>query len=461
MLILQSSTVRLCDGLTRRQAMSVGGLSALGLSLPSLLQARQAGGRVGRARSCIVLFMTGGPPQHETWDPKPDAPPEVRGPFGSIATRLPGVRVGELMPRTAGWLDRLCVIRSMVTNNPGHAGGAYEMLTGTEHPGGKGNENIKTSRNDSPTLAAVAKRFRPAPSDMPTSVVLPQPVANVPEWPGQTAGFLGSEWDPWLLRCDLTAANFQLPELTLPAEVPAIRLQGRRSLLDQLGRSFEQWQGQAAISGASRNTRQALDLVTSAQVRRSFDLGREAPALRDRYGRNRFGQGCLLARRLIEAGAVLVQLNWFREPNQGNGWDVHTGLESDLKNQLMPAMDQGYSALLEDLAQRGLLDDTLVVWMGEMGREPKMSLVPPSPDPGRNHWGGVFSLALAGGGVRGGQVLGASDQNGAYAKDRPVRPPDLTATIYSHLGIPPETEIRDRLGRPLPLSTGKVLRELF
>jgi hypothetical protein len=462
MLIFQSGKVRLCDGVTRRQALCVGGLSALGLSLPSLLAAREHQERTsGRARACILLWMTGGPPQHETWDPKPDAPAEVRGPFGSIASSVPGVRVGELMPRTAQHLDRLCVIRSVVTNNPGHAGGTYEMLTGTDHPGGKGNENIKTSGTDSPTLASIVKRFRPAVPGLPTSIVLPQPVANVPEWPGQTAGFLGREWDPWLLRCDVTAADFQLPELTLPVEVPPTRLEGRRSLLNQLGHQFERWQRESAVAGASRDTQHALDLLTGARVRRAFELSREAPAVRDRYGRHKFGQGCLLARRLIEAGVVLVQLNWFREPNQGNGWDVHTALESELKNQLMPAMDQGYTALLDDLAQRGLLDETLVVWMGEMGREPRMSHVPPSPHPGRNHWGGVFSIALAGAGIRGGMVCGASDKNGGSAKDRPIGPADVTATIYSRLGIPPESEIRDRLGRPLPVSTGRALHELF
>jgi hypothetical protein len=292
-------------------------------------------------------------------------------------------------------------------------------------------------------------------------VVLPQPVANVPEWPGQDAGFLGSDWDPWLLRCDPAAPDFQLPELSLPGDVPAARLAGRRSLLDQLGRHFEDRQKQASVVGANHHTQQALDLLSGARVRRAFDLGCEAPALRDRYGRHKFGQGCLLARRLVEAGVGLVQLNWFREPNQGNGWDVHWGLEPELKTQLMPPMDQGYSALLEDLEQRGLLDETLVLWTGEMGREPRMSFVPPNAVPGRNHWGGVFSVALAGGGIRGGQVYGASDKNGAYPRDGAVTPPDLTATLFHCLGINPESEIRDRLNRPYPISRGRVLEHLF
>jgi hypothetical protein len=433
MLSLAGRGTRLCDGTTRREFLRLGGSSALGLALPQLLAAREQparqGHRFGRAKSCIILWMTGGPSQHETWDPKPDAAAEVRGPFRPISTRIPGIWVCEHMPRTAGITDKLCVLRGVFTNNPGHAGGTYEMLTGTEHPGGKGNENIKVSRTDSPTLASVVKRFRPAIPGLPASVMLPQPVANVPEWPGQTAGFLGSEWDPWLLRCDPSAPNFQLPELTLPAEVPAQRLAGRRSLLDQVGRQLEREQPEAAVAGANRHTQHALDLLTGARVRRAFDLDREAPAVRDRYGRHKFGQGCLLARRMIEAGITLVQLNWFREPNQGNGWDVHTQLEADMKNELMPPMEY------------------------VPGREKEGM--------GRNHWGGVFSIALAGGGVRGGQVYGASDKHGAYPKDGAVTPADLTATIFSCLGIDPGSEVRDQLNRPHPISRGRVLEPLL
>jgi hypothetical protein len=467
MLSIRGSGTRLCDSITRREALRVGGLSALGLSLPELLSARAAGPAAGgapgfgRARSCIILWMTGGPSQHETWDPKPDAPAEVRGPFRTIPTRLPGVRVCEHMPRCAGFTDNLCLLRGFCTNNDGHSGGTYEMLTGTEHPRGKGDNIGSSSRTDAPTLGSIVKRFRPAVPGVPTSVILPQPVANVPEWPGQHAGFLGSEWDPWLMRCDVAAPSLQLPELTLPAEVPAERLAGRRSLLDQVSRQVERWQRQPSLAGANLLTQQALDLLVGARVRRAFDLDRERPSLRDRFGRNRFGQGCLLARRLIEAGVALVQLNWYRQPAQGNGWDCHTNLENDFKNELLPVMDQGYTALLEDLAQRGLLEETLVVWMGEMGREPKMTRVPPHPAPGRNHWGGVFSIALAGGGVRAGHVHGASDKNGAYPKDGLVTPADLSATLFHCLAIAPNIEIRDQLDRPHPISRGCVLEPLL
>lgn len=455
-----------CMAMTRRELLRLGGLSAFGLTLPDLLAApavpaADSRRSFGRAKACIVLWMAGGPPQHETWDPKPDAPAEIRGPFRPIPTRLPSVQVCEHMPRIAGVTDKLGILRGFYTNNPGHAGSTYELLTGMDHPGGKGNENIKASRTDWPTLGAMVKRLRPAAPGLPTSIVLPQPVFAVPEWPGQDAGFLGGEWDPWRLTCDPAAPNFQLPELTLPAEVPSARLTGRRSLLDQVARQSERWHREASVADSNRHTQEAMDLLIGARVRRAFDLGREAPAVRDRYGRHKFGQGCLLSRRLVEAGVALVQLNWYREPNDNTPmWDFHWDLEANAKTK-MPPMDQGYTALLEDLDQRGLLDTTLVVWMGEMGRTPKLETPRSDRAPGRNHWGNVFSIALAGGGVRGGQVHGASDKDGAYPKDGPVTPADLTATMLHCLGLPADTEIRDRFDRPHPLSRGRVLECLF
>jgi hypothetical protein len=469
MLSLQGAATRLCDGFTRREALRIGGLGAIGLSLPRLLAARAAspaagGNGFGRAKACIVLWMAGGPSQHETWDPKPEAPPEIRGPFGSAATSVPGLRVGELMPRTAALCHRLCVVRSMVTNNPGHAGGTYEMLTGMEHPGGKGNENIKTSRTDFPYFGSVVKRFRPPVAGVPTTVVYPEYVAKVPEWPGQHGGFLGSPCDPWHIVFDPTARDFTLDDLTLRAEVPVERLSGRRSLLDRLGDHFDRLQRGPAPSQFGGHLEQAFDLLAGQRVRAAFDLRREAPALRDHYGRNPFGQGCLLARRLVEAGVSLVQVNWHRPTGaDGPEWDTHVGLEKTMKHALMPAMDQGYPALLEDMDRRGLLGETLVMWMGEMGRTPKLEYVPGKENEGigRNHWGGVFSIALAGAGVRGGLVHGASDKHGAYPKDDPVTPADLTATLFHGLGIAPDTEIRDRLHRPHPISRGRVLYPWF
>jgi hypothetical protein len=292
-------------------------------------------------------------------------------------------------------------------------------------------------------------------------MVIPQRAFNVSFWPGHDAGFLGSAWDPWVVSCDPTAPDFKIDDIALRSEVPLERLAGRRSLLDRVAKQFDSTQRGPEPVRFHQQTVQAFDLITSRRVRAAFDLGREAPAVRDRYGRNFFGQSCLLARRLVEAGVGLVQVNWYRPPGDGPSWDTHTNLEKDMKDHLMPVMDLGTTGLLEDLEQRGLLHETLVMWMGEMGREPKMSYVPPHPAKGRNHWGGVFSIALAGAGIRGGLVHGASDKNAAYAKDRPVGPQDVTATLFHVLGVPPDTEIRDRLDRPLPISRGRVLHELF
>jgi hypothetical protein len=467
MLSLQSGGTRLCDGITRREALRVGGLSAFGLSLPTLLAARPvvgggAGAGFGRARACIVLWMTGGPPQHETWDPKPEAPPEVRGPFRSISTSVIGLRVGELMPRCAALAHRLCVVHSVVTNNAGHASSTYEMLTGMEHPAGKCNENIAASRTDFPCLGSVVKHLRQPVPGVPTAVVYPQHIFNVPEWPAQHGGFLGSSGDPWQVLTNPDAPVFKLNDLTLREELPLDRLSGRRSVLDRLGESFDRLPYGQVSREFGHQLAQAFNLLGGQRVRAAFDLEREAPTMRDRYGRHAFGQGCLLARRLVEAGVALVQVNWHREADRegAHSWDLHSSLESHLKEK-MPVMDAGFTALLEDLEQRGLLHETLVVWMGEMGRTPKLEYVGPHPHPGRNHWGHVFSMALAGGGIRGGMVHGASDKNGAFVKDSPVGPHDVTATLFHLLGLPPHVEIRDRLQRPLPISRGRPLTELI
>lgn len=444
-----------------RESFRVAGLGALGAALAHAREAPAASDIAPRAKACIILWMTGGPPQHETWDPKPDAPSEIRGPFGSIATALPGVRVGELMPRTAAILDRLTVLRGVHTDNPSHPGSSYEMFTGVVHPRGKGRDDVVDSRADHPNYASVITRLRPAPAGTPSAVVIPEPIFNVPFYPGQNGGFLGSDADPWRLKCDPAADGFRIPELTLDGAVTAERFASRRRLLsgidgkqeDVASASLRQYAGQQA---------QALDVLHGGTIRQAFDLSREPDALRDLYGRHRFGQCCLIARRLIESGVPLVQVNWHRDDGDDTPmWDAHWKLEHNLKNKLMPAMDQSYPMLLEDLQQRGLFSETLVIWMGEFGRTPKLETVSPHPEPGRNHWGNVFSIALAGAGVRRGQVLGASDREGAFPTEFPVEPADLTATLFHTLGIPPETEIRDRLNRPYPISRGRVLHQIF
>jgi hypothetical protein len=333
------------------------------------------------------------------------------------------------------------------------------MTTGYPHqPAGA--ENARPGApNDWPSLGAVVKRLFRGACPLPPAITLPEQMANDGNltWPGQDGGFLGRSADPWLLHCDPAAGDFQIAGLSLPADVPPPRFDQRRTLLEQVNGRLDAARRGGVLGHHDAKTQQAFDLISSPQARRAFDLGRESPKVRDRYGRYRFGQSALLARRLVEAGVPFVRVNWTRVKGALNNghWDTHSRNTEALK-QLMPLMDQTYSALLGDLADRGLLDDTLVVWMGEFGRTPKLNAAA-----GRDHWGQVFSVALAGGGVRGGQVYGASDRRGAYPRDGRVLPQDLTATVLHSLGIPPTSEIHDNQGRPLAVTRGQVIRPLF
>lgn len=469
MLSLEREGSRLCDGLTRREWLHAGGLSLFGLSLPALLQTRRAQAAparlesgFGRAKSCIIFFLMGGPPQHETWDPKPDAPPEIRGELRPMPSSVPGLWVGELMPRVARLAHQCCVLRAVSTNDNAHSSSGYWMLTGYPHQPLNVENSKPGAPNNWPCLGAVVKKLRGSPSaSLPAAVTLPEHIWNTGgiTWPGQDAGFLGRSADPWLMLCDPSRADFQVPELGLPREVPALRLAGRRVLLDQVNRHLDAVDRSGAFSRYDAMTQQAFDLLRSPKARQAFDLQHEPPAVRDRYGWGRFGQSVLLARRLVEAGVALVQVNWTRTREDSDinpVWDTHAKNSERLRTALMPPMDQAFSALLDDLSDRGLLDETLVVWMGEFGRTPKINRAG-----GRDHWGHVFSVALAGGGVRGGTVYGASDRIGAYPKENRVQPHDLTATIFHCLGYTPDSEFVDPFGRPLILSRGTVIRALF
>lgn len=466
MLSIHDQRYRLCDNLSRRDWLQIGGSWLFGLSLPSLLQARttsRGAGTFDRAKSCIVLFMFGGQPQHETWDPKPDAVDEVRGEFRSIPTTLPGVRINELMPQLARQADKYCILRAVSTNDSTHDGGTYAMLTGQGFQRVRGGDNVLGPPNDFPSIAGVVRSFRQRRGRFPAAVVLPQrvsPAGN--EVAGESAGFLGRAADPWTLLCDPTVANFRIPELAPSTDVPPLRFDNRQRLLKQVANHLDALDRSEAAARFDTVQQQAFDLLRAPEARAAFDLTREPAALRDRYGRHKFGQSVLLARRLVEAGIPLVQVNWpwhdSKELGVSTMWDTHQKQTYRLKNVLMPPMDQTLSALLEDLSARGLLEQTLVVCTGEMGRTPKMNR---KRVPGRDHWGHVFSIALAGGGVRGGQVHGASDRMGAYPKDGRVGPEDLSATIFHCLGLKPATELRDALGRSMPISRGEVLQEIL
>jgi len=463
MLSFRHYSTQAVGGWSRREWLRVGGLSALGWTLPQAIPARAAPAatKPPRAKSCILLFLLGGPPQHETWDPKPDAPVEIRGESATIPSATPGLNVGEWMPRTARLTDRIGVLRAVSTNDNAHSSSGYWVLTGRPHTP-PNQENAKPgSPNDAPCVGAVVRGLRGDLGALPGAIRLPEEIWNTGRivWPGQDAGWLGDAADPWLIDCDPNDAGFQVPDLALPGDVPPLRVDGRRSLLDHVNRHLNHIERTGSVDRWDGLRQQAFDLLRSPQARGAFNLGSETNETRDRYGRNRFGQSVLLARRLVEAGVSLVQVNWTRwkdDDNVAPAWDTHARNSERLKTALMPPMDLAYSALLEDLEQRGMLDETLVVWIGEFGRTPKINA-----RGGRDHWGHVFSAALAGGGVQGGRVHGTSDRQAAFPIDGRVEPQDVTATIFHCLGYSPETEIHDRFGRPMPISRGRPVQALL
>jgi len=449
--------------INRREWLRAGGLGCLGLSLPSLLQAKppkSRDGSFGRAKSCILLFLSGGPPQHETFDPKPDAPLEIRGDFKSIPTSVPGIHFSEALPRTAKLMQHLAVIRSMTTGISAHSTSGCFMLTGYE-PTTKA-ENVPASANDWPSIASVVVALKPSDRSPLTSVVLPERIENNGHivWPGQNGGFMGAPWHPQLLRCDPAAGRLRIEGMALAAGMTDLRFSERGALLKQLDVQFRRSLANPLMEEADAMQHRAFDLIHSETSRAALEIEREPAAMRDRYGRCKFGQSVLLARRLVEAGVRMVQVNWPREAgDEGAGsplWDTHQKNGPRVREVLGPQFDRAYSTLIEDLHARGLLDETLVVVMGEFGRSPIIN-----KSGGRDHWGNVFSVAMAGAGIAGGQIIGASDTTGGFPVDRPVRPPDLAATIFHLLGIRPNHEFMDGVQRPRTVTDGGVpLREL-
>jgi hypothetical protein len=461
MLSIGEHGARVCEGLSRRQWLRVGGLGAAGLLLPDLLRGRAAArawgpadpGSFGRARSCILCFLFGAPAHQDVWDLKPDAPADVRGEFRPVASSVPGVWLGEHVPRVARQAHRFALLRSVQHPDNTHTVAMHYMLTGRRHA--QPETNPRNQPTDFPCFGAVVQYLRPGRTGLPGGVSLNAPPnqvsANNHVFPGFFAGLLGRRHDPLFVAQDPSAPDFD----PLPAAAGAEpgRLAGRSGLLAAVDRRRRELDAVARVRDFDGYHRQALDLVTSPAARRAFDLTREPPAVRDRYGRSAFGQGCLLARRLVEAGVGLVTVNWARDDAF---WDTHANNFRDLKDKLLPPFDRGFSALLEDLDQRGLLGETLVVCLGEFGRTPKINA-----NAGRDHWAACNSVVLAGGGVRGGQVFGASDRAAAFPATAPVSPADLAATVYHALGIDPHTELHDALGRPLALSDGRPLHALF
>jgi uncharacterized protein (DUF1501 family) len=445
--------------LSRRSLLRAGALGAAGLTLPHLLQLQETHAVEGHiaADACILVFLWGAPSQFETFDPKPDAPDGIRGEFGVRRTRLPGVLFGDHIPLLAERNDRFSLIRTCAQSSTHHQSAAYEALTG--YPPIRDAVALTATPADHPNLGSVVARFAPSRSALPRFVQLPQLATDVGNLtPGQFAGFLGRQYDPLAVLKDPSAADFNVAELSLPADVTAARLDDRETLLRRMDRQVKTLEKSAEARALSTYQERAVKLLTSPAVKQAFDLGREPAALRECYGANTLGQSFLLARRLVEAGVKLVTVcSGFNGKTPQDAWDTHTDNFRKLKNQLLPPLDRGLATLLDDLSQRGLARRTLLIVMGEFGRTPRINKAA-----GRDHWHHCYSLLLTGGGVRPGVVLGQSDRGGAYPlHGRVCTPADLCATVYHCLGIDLAQEMTDQGGRPLPLTRGTPIRELF
>jgi uncharacterized protein (DUF1501 family) len=447
----------------RRTVLRAGALSLFGLGLPRLLAGRDSTDPKPRkhAKACIVLFMWGGPAQQDTLDPKPDAPDVYRGEFEPIATTVPGLRVCEHLPMLAQRAHELCLIRSMTHADVNHLTAAHLLLTGRPSPAGQLAEDAP---NYGAVLAKLGRGRDPLPPYVSMMPIVPDGAPRfVEETHGQGAGVLGPVHNPMRIDADASKPDYNVGVFEPRTDVSASQLHDRAGLLRSLDSQARKFEGQGTTEAMGAHYGRAFSLLSTPAAARAFDLSREPLRVRERYGMNPHGQSVLQARRLVEAGVPVVTVFW---PNEGITnvsvyWDTHRRNFIDLKTRLCPITDQAFSALLDDLKARGMLDETLVVWTGEMGRTPKVGQSVPggagAGDDGRDHWGKVFTSVLAGGGVKGGLVYGSSDKFAADPATNPTPPADLAATVYHLLGVDPRTEIRDRLGRPFTLCEGKVI----
>ena len=472
MLRFLSQAGRSCS---RREWLRLGGLGGAAGGLGGHLPVRSTRGGdewrgFGRAKSVIVVFASGGQSQIDLWDPKPLAPAEIRGDFASIETAVPGVRFCEHVPRIAAAADRFTVLRSMSHEDLDHGSAVHLALTGRYHR--RRTSNPPPSAEDPPCYSSVLKRVRPSREFLHTAVHIngPNIVPRTPA-PGQFGGLLGKNYDAFTLG-DVNAGEVVIPELDPLPDLPAVRLRSRESLLDALDRSKRDVERSGILRDSSGLYDQAFRMLAEPRMRDAFQLSAEPEALRERYGRNRSGQACLLARRLVEAGAPLVTVFW-NHNNRGQdtafgeidewGWDTHNDIFYGLRQQLLPRFDQGFSALVEDLDDRGLLDDTLLLCMGEFGRAPRVALEPrfAGASPGRKHWSSVYSIVAAGAGVTRGGIVGASDEQGAYPDGERYAPWDVIATIFSALGIDPHSRYFTPQGQQQHICDGRPIEALY
>jgi uncharacterized protein DUF1501 len=451
---------------SRREVIRLGALTGAGLLLPDLLRARDraragaspsrpADSTFGRARSVIMIYLHGGPAQQETWDPKPVGPYPERGPFGAIATSVPGVSFSELLPRSARLMHQIAVIRSLTHPNANHVQAALPAMTGRHHPPGtESRGDFPPSSTDFPAIGGVLDQLRPA-DRLPTWVQVGPTMTrfNGTVLHGQSPGFLGSAHGPLVIDQDLTPDQVVVEAVAADRSASAARLGPRRTLLERLDDHRRALDAAAAVRTFDAYQDRALDLLTAPRVARAFDLTAEPTAVRDAYGRNSVGQSCLLARRLAEAGVPMISVHYCRRPP---GWDTHGRHFTSMKDSLCPTLDTAFAALVSDLDRRGRLDSTLVWVNSEFGRTPRVNRAA-----GRDHWPWAYSLVLAGGGIAGGVCLGATDAMAAYPTRDPHDPSDLVATVYHLLGVPPATTIHDQLGRPHTLINGRIIEPLL
>jgi hypothetical protein len=427
---------------SRRQLFQAGVLSALGLSWSDLLRAQASPGRKldGKAKACILLYMTGGPAQQETFDPKPDAPSGTRGEFRPTATSVTGLQICEHLPKMATMMHHCAVFRSVFHGSDTHGVGVHYNLTGLKPPPRRAGEP-QLDRRDPPSIGGVLRQLRGDRNGLPAAVQLPRPVGdqNNAMWAGQHAGVLGAKYDPLFLFDEAWVPGKGLPGFSQSRDVSGDRQKGRTELLAALDRPG----GTETEQDFARFRQLALDALTSRSVWDAFRLDDEKPGTIERYGDNRFGRSVLIARRLVERGVALVTVPWVFKQSEQN-FDTHSKHFTKMKSSLLPPVDAAFSTLIADLKDRGLLDSTLIAWTGEFGRTPKIN-----GGAGRDHWGRVYSAVLAGGGIKGGQVIGKSTKDGGLPADNPVHVTDLFATMYKALGVGPEIEVIDQTGRPM------------
>ena len=451
--------------LTRRHALKVGGLGLLGLAMPQMLRAEALATATklkARAKSVIFLFQWGGPSHIDMFDMKPDAPEGIRGPHKPIASKADGIQVSEHLPKTAKIMDKVTLIRSMTHTMKNHNSAGYYALTGHAPP--TDDQRLRDSLDLFPGYGSIVDKFAPLPGEMPTAISYPHIIGDGSVTPGQHASFLGKTHDPLTVLQDPNSPAFTLPELSLPDGLPFERLQARRGLQQLIDQQARMLDFSAQARGLDSYYERAIGMLQSPKLREAFNLSAEPEVMREAYGRTSYGQSCLLARRLVEAGTKFVTV-YFSDQIGGQstergGWDTHgfndTRMFPIVEKYHLPITEQTLPTLLNDLDQRGLLDTTLVVWMGEFGRTPQIN-----KNVSRDHWPQCYTTLLAGGGVKRGFVHGASDKTGAYPAEDPVRPDDLAATIYYALGIDPHTEMRTAANRPVLISDGKPVTGIF